>query len=162
MLPDLAGIAGSDVGPLVRDVKFGDYNMTDVAMVWYGALRKGYAGMFQIEPMTVEFMASIPDIVQAYLYQWKGLIIDNDSGGYYPKMNYALTAYVKLYDKDGTDSATFKLTGVFPKTFPRYHLSQSQEEVITYTIDFNVDRVWLVSATSGFLGIIASVAANIL
>ena len=152
-LPDIGGIAGSDVGVLCRDLHFGDYNMSELAMIMYGAFRRGYAGQFQIETMRTDFLMTVPDIVQAYMARWKSMIV-NERGEYYPKMNYAATVYANLYDRDGTEAAVFKLTGVFPKTFPSYHLSHHREEAVTYPLEFNVDRVYLVSAGSGVLGII--------
>ena len=151
LLPDLKGISGLDIGVYCQDVKFGDYGMTDMVAVMYGSKRKGYAGFFQIPPMTATFIKPIPDLVSEYFYQWKGLITD-DSGAYYPKTNYALNAYVKLYDRDGSESGTYKLLGVFPKTLPSHNLSYVEESVVKFEIEFNVDdiqRTGAVASTAG-------------
>jgi len=142
MLPDVDGVPGLDVSQYCQEVRFGEYKMDDIAKMRYGAFQKGYAGFFAIDTVTVVFLVPIPDLVGEYLRSWKGLIID-ERGFYYPKIKYAKVAYVRLYDRDGTISRSFRLAGLFPKTFPAYDLAYEREELVKFEIEFNVDRIYV-------------------
>jgi hypothetical protein len=142
ILPDVDGLPGIDVSQYCQDVKFGEYKMEDVAKMRYGAFQKGYAGFFAIDTVSISFLCPIPDLVGEYLRSWKSLIID-ERGFYYPKIQYAKVVYVRLYDRDGTISGSFRLAGVFPKTFPAYDLSYEGEDLVKFDIDFNVDRIYV-------------------
>lgn len=122
-------------------MKFGDYSITTISTIRYGGFVKGYAGFFDIENAQAEFLNPIPDIVSAYFLGWRKLIM-NDQGLYYPKMNYAKTIYVQMYDRDGSVSAKYKLTGVFPKTYPKVDLDYSTDDIHKFNIEFHVDRVY--------------------
>lgn len=141
LLPDIAGINGMEISKFCQGVKFGEYNMGEVSRIRYGAFKKGYAGFFELDTVSAEFLKPVPDIVTEYFQSWKRLIID-DKGFYYPKQTYAKTCYVRMYDRDGAVSGNYRLTGMFPKTFPAHELSYTTEELVKFTIEFNVDMVY--------------------
>lgn len=147
LLPDLGGISGFDLCGLCMDLSFGEYGMSDVPKTAYGNKRRGYAGFFQIPTLRAVFLMPVPDIVSMYMNQWKNLIVD-DKGNYSPKEIYAQNAVVRFYDRDGTETNTFKLIGVFPTAFPDYGMSNRKEGIVNLSYEFNVDDVTLEGSTA--------------
>ena len=140
ILPNIAGIDGTEVCKYCQAVRFGDYEMTDVSEKRYGPYLAKYAGLLSIPNVTATFLKPIPDIVSAYFYEWKNLIV-NYSGYFNCKSRYGRTAYITLYDVDGQETSKFKLVGVFPRTFPGYDLSYDNEEITRFEIELNVDKL---------------------
>jgi len=140
MLPDIGGIPGSTIGRYCQNVQFGDYGMQEVDRVKYGPYRTGYAGAFEVTEVTMTFLLPSPDVVSAYFYAWRDLVISK-GGAYFPKGNYAKVLNCLLYDTTGAEVDGFKLRGAFPKTVPTYDLAYSSEDVIKVPIVFNVDVV---------------------
>jgi len=141
VLPEnIAGVDGMEVSKYCQSIRFGDYEMSDVSTKRYGPYLAKYAGLLTIPNMTATFLKPIPDIVSAYFYEWKNLIV-NYSGYFNCKGWYSRTVYINLYDTDGRASGKFKLEGVFPRTFPGYDLSYESEDITKFEIEFNVDKL---------------------
>jgi len=143
LFPDMGLIGMNAIGAYCQDVSFGPYNMQEINRIRYGSEKRGYAGNFEVNTFKAKFIKPVPDIVQTYFDIWKSLIVDA-SGFRYLKNNYALSVYIKLYGTDGIESGSYKLIGVFPKTFPEHSLSYTAEGVAQYELEFNVDKsfVW--------------------
>lgn len=141
-LPDVGGANGVEVGRLVQDVKFGDYNIEEITRIYYGGFRKGYVGFLEIQQVTLVILASVPDVAISYFRAWKGNIITS-SGLFYPKNNYARDVYITMLDRAGKPVNKFRLRGTFPQTFPSYDLSYGSEKVVEYTVTLNVDTLEL-------------------
>ena len=140
LLPDVGIIPGFAIGRYCQDVQFGDYGMQEVDRVKYGPFRAGYAGAFEVTEVTMTFLLPSPDVVSAYFYAWRDIVISK-GGAYFPKGNYAKSINAILYDTAGEEVDRFKLRGAFPKTLPTYDLAYSSEDVIKAQIKFNVDVV---------------------
>lgn len=141
VLPDIGEVPGVLVSKYCQDVRFGDYSIVEVSQMRYGAFRAGYVGFLEINPVRAVFLKPVPDIVSVYFNAWRRLIV-SDAGFFQVKSNYAKTAYVYLYDVDGSLSNSYKLVGVFPKIFFSYDdLSYGASDVVRFSIEFNVDRI---------------------
>ena len=140
MLPDMGIIPGIVVSMACQDVKFGDYNIADVDRLRYGAYESKFPGLMEIQDVQFTFIKPIPDIVSAYFYAWRNLIVDQ-AGYYGKKSDYARKINIYLYDTTGMISNNIQLVGVFPRTLPTYDLSYSTEEIVRLVITCNVDRM---------------------
>lgn len=139
-LPDMGAIPGLMVGIYCESVSFGQYNMSDVTKIRYGAFRKGYAGFLDIEDVRMTFLQPYPDVVSAYFSKWRKLIV-SDKGFYSHKSQYAKDIYVVEFDRTSLPGGIFKLSGCFPKTFPAHSLSNTSDAVARFQIAFHVDKV---------------------
>ena len=140
MLPSIGIIPGIVVSMLCQDIKFGDYNIADVDRLRYGAFESKFPGLMEIQDVQFTFIKPIPDLVSAYFYAWRKMIID-DAGYYGVKSEYSKKVSIYLYDTTGMISNNISLVGVFPKTLPVYDLSYSTEEIVKLSITCNVDRM---------------------
>jgi hypothetical protein len=139
VLPDLGGIAGTEVSKYIQDVDFGDYSITELAVMRYGPFQNKYAGSFSIPPVQLKILNPVPDIITLYFNYWKSLIV-SDAGYFSVKSNYAKTMYAILYDTTGAETARFKMEGTFPKTFPAHHLSYKEEKIVDFDVELSIDR----------------------
>jgi hypothetical protein len=140
LLPGM-GILGPEViGKYIQEVTFGEYSIDEVTKLRYGAETRGHAGIFNIQKVSIKFFKPVPDIVGTYLSLWKNLIVDNN-GFFSPKKNYALTGYLIMLDTTGRQSGSYKLLNMFPIKFPEHRLAYGENSIVSYTIDFNVDRI---------------------
>lgn len=139
VLPDVGDISGESVSVYAQEVSFGEYALSDISRVMYGIQKRGYAGFFDIPTMKVTFLCPIPDLVSIYLKKWKELMVE----GYlhHPKMKYAKTGFARMQDRDGSVTEEFRISGLFPKTFPHHALSYREGGIEIYGIEFNVDNV---------------------
>lgn len=140
LLPGISVIMPQTIGKFVQGVSFGEYNMNDVAKMRYGAETRGHAGVMDIPKVTLKMLKPVPDLVYTYLMMWKTFIVDA-AGFYFPKSNYALTGYVLMFDTAGNTVGTYKLINMFPTSFPAHNLSYGDDNVMSYEIEFNVDRI---------------------
>lgn len=138
-LPDIKGIPGMVIGQCCHTINFGQYNISDINTVRWGAFKKGYAGSLDIPPMRMTFYQPLPDMVSAYFTAWKSLVF-NSRGLFYPKNYYARTVYVALFDRTGLPVSLYKLAGVFPKTYPAHRLSSQSSRIKEYEVEFRVDN----------------------
>jgi len=161
LMPDnIGGVIGYLVSQYCQDVEFGDYSIRDIVTMRYGAFQRFYAGLQQIDEVTVTFLMPTDGTVIDYFYGWFDLIVDK-KGYYYPKNNYKKNIYVILYDRTGVESVKFKLKGVFPRTRPRIRLSFGEDNVTRLTIGLSVDNIELESSFGAF-GPAAPVAKGLL
>ena len=141
-LPDVGGFDGNQIAMFVQDVGFSDYNLDDLFTLRHGALQTHAAGYFSISTVTMTFLCPTNSLVTSYFSAWKSLMFDVNSLCYFPKANYAMPyAYVNLYDNTGGMVAQYLLKNIFPKTFPKFKLSYSEQEMLKFDIEFSVDFI---------------------
>ena len=129
------------VSSYIQDIKFGQYDFTELTTLRQGPFETHYAGPMKIEPITLSILSpSTLEVVQ-YFSDWRNRIVD-DSGFYYPKMNYAFSSYCYLYDSAGNQMIGYKLVNTYPKTFPSYKLTYAGEgEIVKHDIEMSVDFI---------------------
>ena len=141
MMPhDINGMLGYLVSQYCQGIKFGDYNLSDVSTLNYGAEQRFYAGLQSIDNVTLSFLKPTDNLVLSYFYGWYELMIDKD-GHYYPKNNYKKNIYVILYNKLGLQSTKFELKGVFVKRKPVYNLTYAEEDILKLEVELSVDNI---------------------
>jgi hypothetical protein len=140
ILPDISEVSNIDVSAYVQKVRFGSYNFTDLITRKEGPFTTSSAGTLDIGPMEITILSPVDNLVVKYFQDWKDKIID-PSGFYYPKVNYAKSAYIYLYDTAGNQTDSYRLINIFPKTFPSYGLDYGDTNVVKFDISFNIDRI---------------------
>jgi len=153
IMPDVWGaeVLGIAVTKFCQSVNFGNYNIDDIAELTTGAFKKFFAGKMVIQNPSAVFIAPVPDIVSNYFHTWKNLIISGQ-GHYFPSINYKKNIYIVLYDRTGVPVNMITLVGAFPKTFPVWNLSYTDEDVVKYTIEFKVDNIMTGFSAFGSFG----------
>jgi hypothetical protein len=154
IMPDIwgAGVLGIAVSKYCQDISFGNYNIDDIVEMNVGALKKFFAGRMNIPNPQLSVIAPVPDIVSNYFHTWKNLIIE-DNVYYHKASDYKKNIYVMLYDRTGVPSNMITLVGAFPKTFPSWKLSYSDENVVKYDIELKVDDIGTgLSSFGSFVG----------
>lgn len=161
MMPHKIGeISGSSVSQYCQDIRFGDYNISDIVTIRYGAQQRFYAGLQTINVISAAFLVPIDNSLLKYFYGWRELEIDKE-GYYHPKNHYKKTIYVILYDRSGIESAKFELIGAFPISHPIIDLSYTGEEAIKYRIDFRVDSIEVSTSIGSMLGKVAGLFGSV-
>lgn len=140
MLPDIAYLPGTIVSLCCQDIRFGDYGMSDIERVRNGAYESKYPGYMTIPDIELVFLKPLPDIVSAYFYEWRKLVVD-DVGFYGVKADYAKSIWVYLYDVTGVAFNRIQLVGVYPSSLPKYDLSYTGEDITRLRVGLNVDRM---------------------
>lgn len=143
-----------------QDVKIGDYGISDLANMNYGAFQRYYAGQQTIEGTTLTFVSPVDNAVLDYFHGWYEKAIDR-YGYYYPKMNYARTIYVALYQRSGLESCRFELRGAFPTGRPSLDLSYADEDMVKFTVNLSVDKVVVSSLIGSIRGAIVGAIGGI-
>jgi len=133
-------ISGYFISQYCQEVRFGDYNISDISTLRYGPEQRFYAGLPTIETVVLTFLKPVDDSILTYFYGWYELMIDKQ-GYYYPKNHYKKDIYVSLYDRMGIQSTKFKLKGAFVKRRPSYHLSYSNDNVLMVEMELCVDTI---------------------
>jgi hypothetical protein len=142
MLPDLYGIlvSGVVVGKYCQAVKFGQYNISSVEEFRVGTKKRFFPAECNIEPVSMNFMTTTPDLVTCYFRKWRSLIID-DLGRYNLPSLYKQTAYIMFTAQSGMPVNVVKLKGIFPLSAPSFDLGYSTETPVAIPIEFRVDYV---------------------
>ena len=148
---DFRGNIGFLVSQYCQNVSFGDYRISEISSMRYGAYQRFYAGLQDISSVTLTFLVPVDNSVYDYFYSWSELIVDA-RGYYHPKNEYKKTIYVIMYDRTGIQATKFALRGVFPLNKVAAGLDYSTEGVVTLTMAMSVDSIKPVS----FLGDIRS------
>lgn len=157
---NINGVLGYLVSQYCQDIRFGDYNISDVVTMKYGAQQRFYAGLQTISVVSASFVVSIDNSLLKYFYGWRELIIDKE-GYYHPKNNYKKSIYVILYDRSGIESTKFELVGAFPRTNPIIDLSYASEEALRYRIDFSIDCIESSSLMGSIMGGVTNLAGSV-
>lgn len=131
---------GDFLGQYCQEIRFGDYNMSELIKLRYNGYQRGYAGYVDINTFTVKFAKPVPDFIYMFLNSWKRMIIDKQ-GFHYPKSNYARTCFVNMLDTSGIMVSSFKLMGCFPTIYPMHEMSYRSEDIVTFDVTFNVDKI---------------------
>lgn len=154
---DFKGVIGLWVSQYCQDVEFGDYSITEVVMK-HGAFQRFYAGIANIDMVTLTFLAPIDNSIPRYFSAWYNKIID-EKGYYSPKNNYKRNIYVVLYDRTKIETVKFKLVGTFPLSrVPRIRASWVDENVMLLSIRLRVDDIEM----SGIISGVAEGVTNVL
>lgn len=141
LLPDgVSDVPGFEVGKYCQDFEFANYDITELVTVKKGAFHSHHAGLLSIKQMTATFLKPANDIVSKYFTDWRNLIVSPD-GFHSVKSKYAKTAYLKLYDRDWTESDSYKLINMFPINMPSFLVSYAEEDIVKMKITFSVDLV---------------------
>lgn len=132
-----------DIGKFVQDIDFGDYNMKSTNEMQTGAYKNKFAGVLDVDDITMTFLRPVPDVVTPYFQKWRSLMVTSGfgSGLFYPKGNYAKTIYIYMLGVDNLITGTFKCVGCFPTKLPNYKLNYKGEGVLSFPVTFNVDRI---------------------
>lgn len=154
LLPhNINGNIGFMVSQYCQDVQFGDYGMSQLSQLKYGAFQRFYAGMQDIDRFTATFLAPVDNSVLSYFHGWYNLMIDGD-GYYYPKNHYKKGMYVIMLDRSGNESVRFDIRGAFPVRRLFVDLSYGDDDVLRYVIEFAVDRIDMTSLIGSIHGIV--------
>lgn len=137
---DINGISGLSVSEYCQDIRFEDYNISEVYNLRYGAKQRFFAGLQNINAVSLKFLIPTDKSVYRYFYGWSNLIID-ERGYYYPKNHYKKTIYIMLYNMEGENTEKFTLKGVFPRNKPGHSLSYASEEMLTWEAILSIDDV---------------------
>ena len=143
ILPDLYGIlvSGVIVSKYCQSIKFGQYDITNVDEMRVGQFRRFYPGEFNIDTVTMNFVAPTPDFVSLYLAKWKGLIMD-EMGRYNLPSLYKKTAYIIFDARTRIPVNIIKLGGLFPTKYPAYDLRmEGDAEYTSFNIEFKCDYI---------------------
>lgn len=155
-----SGVVGLAASQYCQDIEFGDYSITEVPMK-HGAFQRFYAGIANIDVVTLTFLKSIDNVVLDYFRAWYNKIVDED-GYYSPKNNYKRNVYVILYDRTGKGSVYFRLVGAFPLfRMPRIRASWADENVLRVLIRLRVDNVESYSIISGIRWGVSNILGDI-
>ncbi|MBE3139285.1 MAG: hypothetical protein IMZ53_01750 [Thermoplasmata archaeon] len=153
---DFKGNIGFLVSQYCQDVNFGDYSITTVSSMRYGAYQRFYAGLQDISTVTLTFLVPVDNSVYDYFYSWSNLIVDAQ-GHYSPKNVYKKTIFVMMYDRTGIQATKFALKGTFPLNKVAAGLSYGTEGIVTLTMTLSVDTI----EPSSFLGDIRSAVTGV-
>lgn len=135
------GVLGYLVSQYCQDISFGDYRISELSTLRYGAFQRFYAGLQSIDSVELTFLIPTDNSVMDYFYGWYDRIIDSE-GYYSPKSNYRKDIYLLMYDQSGVESVRFRLTGAFPQGHPKLHPpSYNEDGVLHMTITLSVDSV---------------------
>lgn len=160
LLPhNINGNIGFFVSQYCQDIQFGDYGMSTLSQLKYGAFQRFYAGLQDINRVTATFLAPIDNSVLSYFHGWYHLMVDGD-GNFYPKNHYKKSMFVAMYDRSYVESVRFELRGVFPVRKPTLDLSYSEEDVLRYVVELSVDRIEMTSLIGSIREGITSVAGD--
>jgi len=159
LLPhDFGGIVGLGVSRYCQDIEFGDYSITEISTMKYGAFQRFYAGLHTIDAVTLTFLKPIDNSVSDYFYAWYNQMISVE-GYYSPKSAYKRDIYAVLYDRTGIESTKFKLMGTFPLSrIPRIKVSWADESVLRVSVRLRVDDIEM----SSLIGSIREGVTNVL
>lgn len=133
-------VAGVAVGRYCQSIRIGQYDIKDIIEMKAAGRQRFSAGQMSINSMTATFVVPAPDIIASYFRVWRNSIIDNQ-GFYSPTKAYKKKVRVVLSGRNGIPSNMLTVDGVFPRTFPAWDLSYSDEKVITYSIEFQIDNL---------------------
>lgn len=140
ILPTISSANNLEVSALIQKVRFGDYSLTDLVTRKQGPFSSHFAGSFEIGTLDITLLSPISRIVTTYFQSWKDLIVD-PSGYYFPKKSYAKTAYAYLYDTAGTQTESYSIHNIFPKSFPAYNLDYADGGLTKFDISFSIDYI---------------------
>ena len=137
---NFGGTIGYLVSQFCQDVVFGDYSIAEMSTLKYGAFQRFYAGMQNIDTVTMLFLVPTDNSVTDYFYAWYEKVVDR-KGYYSPSAVYKRNIYLMLYDQTKVESVRFKLKGCFPKTHPVVHPSYTDEGVLIAQVTLSVDDI---------------------
>lgn len=141
MMPfTFGGVIGVLVSQYCQDVKFGDYSINELTSVRYGAFQRFYAGIDQIDTISLQFVMPVDNSVYDFFRYWKETVRSR-SGHYSVKREYAKTIYIMTYDRSGIQSSQYKCHGCFPKTCPPQDFSYGKDDVHRWGLDLSVDYI---------------------
>lgn len=135
------GKDGMQVCKYCQSVQFGDYNMSTVSTIRYGAFQAHYAGFLDIAKVVAVFLRPIPDIVTPFFHSWRNRIVD-EQGFFGVKSDYARDIYVYFLSNDGSEVGRVTFKNAFPNVYPGYSLGYEQSSVVRLQVEFQVDRVF--------------------
>jgi hypothetical protein len=160
LLPhNINGNIGLFVSQYCQDVQFGDYGMSALSQLKYGAFQRFYAGIQEIDRVTAVFLAPVDNSVLSYFHGWYNLMVDSE-GYFYPKNHYKKSMYVAMYDRSYVESVRFELKGAFPTRKPFVDLSYGDDDVLRYVVEFAVDRIDMTSLIGSIREGVTSVAGD--
>ena len=141
MMPfTIEGVLGVFVSQYCQDVKFGDYSVSELTSVRYGAFQRFYAGIDQIDTVSLQFIMPVDNSVYDFFRFWRELV-RSPEGHYRVKREYAKNIYVMTYDRSGIQSGQYLCHGCFPKTIPPITLSYGEDSVLKWGLDLSVDYI---------------------
>lgn len=136
----MGGRIGELVSRYCQDIKFGEYNLTNVTEMRHGARQAFFAGMMEINTVSLTYVAPSLDVVSDFFLSWRDKIV-SPRGFYGIKSEYAKDVFILLEDTSGIPMGGLKLKNAFPITFPSYDLSYGTEDVVRLTIEFRIDSI---------------------
>ena len=154
------GVYGPLISSFCQDIKFGDYSIQTLGKMQHGAFQRFYAGLQDIDSVSLSFITSVDNAVLDYFYGWYYLMIDKE-GYYHPKNNYTKQIYISMYDRSGLESARFTLKGCFPKNKPLIPLSYSSEDVLRLNFNLSVDTIEMTSLVGSIRGAVTNAIGGV-
>jgi hypothetical protein len=141
MMPsDFGGMKGFLVSQYCQEVSFGDYSINELSVLKYGSEKRFYAGLQDIDSVTLTFLMPTDNSVLNYFNGWYNKMISPE-GYYFPKSNYSRNIFVIMYNRAGVETTRFELKGAFVKKRPIFNLSYSEEDVLKIKIQLSIDSI---------------------
>jgi len=134
------GVLGHLISPYCQDIRFGDYSISSLSTMQYGAFQRFYAGIQTINNVGMTFVMPIDNSVLDYFNGWYELMISKE-GYYSPKNRYKKTIYVHYYDRSGVESVRFELKGAFVVQRPVFDPSYGADDLQRISFNVNVDEI---------------------
>lgn len=150
------GILGYLVSQYCMGIRFGNYSFRDTSKLKYAHETRNYAGIQDIDTVSLLFAPPVDQTVSNYFYAWYNRSVD-PLGYYHAKSEYARPVYVTMFGTEGFESNRFKMVGCFPKQkWPITDLSYESEDVTWLRFDLSIDRIEVGSMASRIASLIRS------
>ncbi len=157
ILPSIGFVPGIAITKYCQSVQVGQYDITELRSMNRGPEKSFFPGALAVGDLRATFIAPTPDIIATYFHTWKEKIIDKD-GFYGLPAQYKKNATIVLYDRTmGIPTNLITVKGLFPKTFPKFNLAYTSEDIVKHEIEFSFDKVVMgLSGLGSSLGVAAS------
>jgi len=140
MFFNMGVINGSLLSKFCQDLKFGDYSINALTELRWGGRQQFFPGIMEITRLTATFLVPSPDFVGSFFRAWRRKIVSDD--GYYGvKADYARNIHVWIDTTTYFPAVRLILKKAFPLSVPSFDLSYSDEGLLTYTINFSIEKV---------------------
>lgn len=152
---NMGGVLGHFISQYCVGIRFGQYAFSDTSKMRYAHETRNYAGLQDIDNVSLIFAPPTDQSVFNYFQAWKDACIDT-MGYYHPKAEYARPVYVTMFGTEGFETNRFKMIGCFPRTLPVIDLKYDSEDVTWLSVNLAIDRIEVGSITSKISSLVRS------
>lgn len=134
----------------VEEIQFPMQDFTVSPGIFRAGVRKYYAEVADIAPVTINFYEDRKLTVTKWLQKWRSMV-QNADGTYNTPLQYKQNFVLQPMDAKGNVLGTFTLVGCFPSKIPTYPFVSATSERMVLSVEFSVDNCELL-AKSGVQG----------